>query len=71
MLDIEVRMLDVENISKLVIEDQKAWLLNPRYNEYMKLRWNLDALRNAITEVEMYLDPPQNKPQPINGPSTT
>jgi hypothetical protein len=56
MTELEIRMLDVENISKLVIENQIEFSKHPMHNQYMTLAWNLDALKQAIFELEILLN---------------
>jgi hypothetical protein len=56
MTELEIRMLDVENISKLVIENQIEFSNHPMHNQYMTLVWNLDALKQAIFELEILLN---------------
>jgi hypothetical protein len=46
------KMQNVEIIATLVIQQQKEYENNPMYNEYMRLAWNLDALKSAIKELE-------------------
>jgi hypothetical protein len=46
------KMQNVEIIATLVIQQQKEYENKPMYNEYMRLAWNLDALKSAIKELE-------------------
>jgi hypothetical protein len=52
MSELQVKMKTIEIISKCVIQQQKEYENNPMYNEYMRLSWNLNALKSAIKELE-------------------
>ena len=52
MSELQVKMKAVEIISKWVVQEQKEYEDNPMYNEYMRLSWNLNALKSAIKSLE-------------------
>jgi len=52
MSELQVKMKAIELISKWVISEQKEYENNPMYNEYMRLSWNLNALKSAIKSLE-------------------
>jgi hypothetical protein len=52
MSELQVKMKAIEIVSKFVIQQQKEYEDNPMYNEYMRLSWNLNALKSAIKSLE-------------------
>jgi hypothetical protein len=52
MSELQIKMKAIELMSKWVISEQKEYENNPMYNEYMRLSWNLNALKSAIKSLE-------------------
>jgi hypothetical protein len=52
MSELQIKMKAIELISKWVISEQKEYENNPMYNEYMRLSWNLNALKTSIKSLE-------------------